>query len=121
MAVCRAQPGIANVRAEGGRISFTADEPAVAELSQALVEAGALIRSLAPQSVTLEDLFFSLTEGNDGKDGVATAAALSQALVESGALIRAMAPETVTLEDLFFELTEGDAPAPEPVPAEAAH
>ena len=51
----------------------------------------------------------------------AKAAALSQALVESGALIRAMAPETVTLEDLFFELTEGDAPAPEPVPAEAAH
>jgi len=75
VAVCRAQPGIANVRAEGGRISFTADESAVAELSQALVEAGALIRSVAPQSVTLEDLFFSLTEGTDDKDGVATAAA----------------------------------------------
>ena len=50
-----------------GRISFTADEAAAAELSQALVEAGALIRALAPQTVTLEDLFFSLTEG----DGVA--------------------------------------------------
>jgi ABC-2 type transport system ATP-binding protein len=61
-AVCRAQPGVANVRVESGRISFTADETAVAELSQALVEAGALIRSLAPQTVTLEDLFFSLTE-----------------------------------------------------------
>ena len=34
----------------------------MAELSQALVEAGALIRALAPQTVTLEDLFFSLTE-----------------------------------------------------------
>jgi hypothetical protein len=61
--VCRAQPGISNERAESGRISFTGDEAAVAELSQALVEAGALIKSLAPQTVTLEDLFFSLTEG----------------------------------------------------------
>ena len=39
------------------------DEAAVAALSQALVEAGALIRALAPTTVTLEDLFFSLTEG----------------------------------------------------------
>jgi hypothetical protein len=35
----------------------------VAELSQALIEAGALIHALAPETVTLEDLFFSLTEG----------------------------------------------------------
>jgi hypothetical protein len=49
------------------RISFTADEAAVAELSQALVEAGALIRALAPQTITLEDLFFSLTEGAEGE------------------------------------------------------
>jgi hypothetical protein len=41
----------------------------VTELSQALVEAGALIRMLAPEHVTLEDLFFSLTEG----DGAANA------------------------------------------------
>jgi ABC-2 type transport system ATP-binding protein len=65
LAVCRAQPGIANARLESGRISFTADEQSVAELSQALIEAGALIRSLAPQTVNLEDLFFSLTEGSD--------------------------------------------------------
>jgi ABC-2 type transport system ATP-binding protein len=75
LAVCRAQPGVANVRAEGGRISFTADESTVAELSQALVEARALIRALAPQSVTLEDLFFSLTEDHDpGQPGAAAAA-----------------------------------------------
>jgi ABC-2 type transport system ATP-binding protein len=61
--VCRVQPGITEVRTEHERIAFKADEAAVAELSQALVEAGALIRALAPQSVTLEDLFFSLTEG----------------------------------------------------------
>ena len=46
---------------------------AVAELSQALVEAGALIQALAPQTVTLEDLFFSLTEG-DGVDTQTTSA-----------------------------------------------
>ena len=69
LAVCRAQPGIGDVRIAHGRISFAADEPAVADLSQALIEAGALIHSLAPQTVTLEDLFFSLTEG----DGVINA------------------------------------------------
>jgi ABC-2 type transport system ATP-binding protein len=65
IAVCRAQPGVAEVRREHGRIAFSADDAAAAELSQALVEAGALIRSLAPQTVTLEDLFFSLTEDGD--------------------------------------------------------
>jgi ABC-2 type transport system ATP-binding protein len=63
--ICRAQPGIAEVRFEHGRITFKADEAAAAELSQALIEAGALIRALAPQTVTLEDLFFSLTEGTE--------------------------------------------------------
>jgi ABC-2 type transport system ATP-binding protein len=63
--VCRAQPGIADPHREGGEIHFTADEAAVPELSVALVEAGATIRVLAPQTVTLEDLFFSLTEGDD--------------------------------------------------------
>jgi ABC-2 type transport system ATP-binding protein len=64
-AVCRAQPGITDVRrnADGG-ISFTGDERTAAELSQALVEAGALIRSLVPETQTLETLFFSLTEGS---------------------------------------------------------
>jgi ABC-2 type transport system ATP-binding protein len=64
LSVCRAQPGVTDVREVHGRISFTADDAAVAELSQALVEAGALITMLAPQTVTLEDLFFSLTEGD---------------------------------------------------------
>jgi ABC-2 type transport system ATP-binding protein len=62
LAVCRAQPGVNEVRLQGDRVWFTADEAVVAELSQALVEAGALIRSLVPQTATLEDLFFSLTE-----------------------------------------------------------
>ncbi len=61
--ICRVQAGITEVESEHGRISFIADEPAVIELSRALIEAGALIKALAPQTVTLEDLFFSLTEG----------------------------------------------------------
>ncbi|HUJ35701.1 MAG TPA: ABC transporter ATP-binding protein [Solirubrobacteraceae bacterium] len=83
LAVCRAQPGIADVHVVHGRISFAADEPAVAVLSQALVEAGALIHSLAPETVTLEDLFFSLTEGdgvvNGGVPAGETAAAAAEA------------------------------------------
>jgi ABC-2 type transport system ATP-binding protein len=67
LAVCRAQPGIADVTTDHGRINFTADEAAAGLLSQALVESGALIRAMAPQTVTLEDLFFELTEG----DGIA--------------------------------------------------
>jgi ABC-2 type transport system ATP-binding protein len=83
MSVCLAQPGIEDVRiqrpddagaahpgeagrAAPARIWFTASDDAVARLSQALVEAGALIRALTPQTATLEDLFFSLTEGKDG-------------------------------------------------------
>ncbi len=75
LAVCNAQRGVSDVRRQRDRITFSADETAVAELSQALVEAGALIHELAPQTVTLEDLFFSLTEG----DRAAPSAAASDA------------------------------------------
>jgi ABC-2 type transport system ATP-binding protein len=65
LAVCRAQPGIEDVRIVHERILFTATDESVAALSQALVEAGALIRAVTPQTATLEDLFFALTEGGD--------------------------------------------------------
>jgi ABC-2 type transport system ATP-binding protein len=71
MKVCQAQPGVSDLRVEHAQITFTSDEPTVAQLSQALVEAGALIKALAPTTVTLEDLFFSLTEG--APNGAATA------------------------------------------------
>jgi ABC-2 type transport system ATP-binding protein len=88
LAVCRAQPGISDVRrtdnlqhgeaangnhpARAMRVSFAAeDDAAVGLLSQALVESGTLIHALTPQSVTLEDLFFSFTEGDEAP--VATA------------------------------------------------
>jgi ABC-2 type transport system ATP-binding protein len=61
--VCVAQPGIGELHTEHGKLAFSADEASVAELSRALIEAGVLIRELAPMTVTLEDLFFSLTEG----------------------------------------------------------
>jgi ABC-2 type transport system ATP-binding protein len=69
LAVCRGQPGISEVRREDGEIRFVAEERAVAELSQALVEGGALIRALAPQTLRLEDLFLSLTEDGDQAGG----------------------------------------------------
>lgn len=77
LAVCGAQPGISDIRQERGLILFTADEPAAAELSQALIEAGALIRALAPQTVTLEDLFFSYTEGDGAHEQAAPEAAVA--------------------------------------------
>ncbi|MBV8429833.1 MAG: ATP-binding cassette domain-containing protein [Solirubrobacterales bacterium] len=76
LAVCRAQPAISDVRDRTGQISFTAEERAVAELSQALIEAGALITALAPQGATLEELFFSLTE--DGGEASASQGEASQ-------------------------------------------
>jgi ABC-2 type transport system ATP-binding protein len=67
--VARAQRGIENARLHQEQVLFNAaGETAVAELSQALVEAGALIVSLTPQTATLEQLFFSLTEGPEGGD-----------------------------------------------------
>jgi hypothetical protein len=73
--VARAQRGIENARHHQGQVWFnSASENAVAELSQALVEAGALIVSLTPQTATLEQLFFSLTEGPEGSDGAAAPA-----------------------------------------------
>jgi ABC-2 type transport system ATP-binding protein len=71
LAVCRAQPGVDDVLTEHGRISFSADEDAAGALSQALVEAGALIHAMAPQTVTLEDLFFRFTEGDGVPAGIA--------------------------------------------------
>jgi ABC-2 type transport system ATP-binding protein len=64
LAICGAQPGIADITTDHGRITFTANEDAAGALSQALVEAGVLIHAMAPQTVTLEDLFFSFTEGD---------------------------------------------------------
>jgi ABC-2 type transport system ATP-binding protein len=64
LSVCAAQAGIAMARLEGQEIRMDASESAVAELSVALVEAGLRISALVPETATLEDLFFRLTEGS---------------------------------------------------------
>ncbi len=64
IAVCEAQAGVASARLDGGEVHLDAAEPAVAELSVALVESGLRITALVPDSATLEDLFFRLTEGS---------------------------------------------------------
>jgi ABC-2 type transport system ATP-binding protein len=63
LAICRRQEGLGDVRTEGAEIRFSADEQAVARLSADLIAGGALIVAMAPETATLEDLFFSLTEG----------------------------------------------------------
>jgi len=80
--VCAAQPGIEGVDGSGaGVITFQpADDHALAQLSLALTEAGALILELAPRSATLEDLFFELTEGDGERE-------LSAAHVDAAARI----------------------------------
>ena len=61
--LCRRWDGVQDVRRDGDAIRFASSEAAVGELSRALVQAGALILALTPETATLEDLFFSLTEG----------------------------------------------------------
>jgi ABC-2 type transport system ATP-binding protein len=64
-AVAAAQPGIEEVVASADGTRFGArDEGAVGALSLALAEAGAPILELSRRHATLEDLFFSLTEGD---------------------------------------------------------
>jgi ABC-2 type transport system ATP-binding protein len=60
--ICAAQPGIELDGDEQRLLLRASSEDAVAQLSQALVESGALVLELSPQLATLEDLFFRLTE-----------------------------------------------------------
>ncbi|MFL5825745.1 MAG: ATP-binding cassette domain-containing protein [Thermoleophilaceae bacterium] len=73
LAVASAQPAISDVRMEGDQIRFSGDERATAELSLALVEAGALIQALVPETATLEDLFFRLTEDSGSAEELTVA------------------------------------------------
>jgi ABC-2 type transport system ATP-binding protein len=63
--VCHSQAGIEDVHEAGNALAFVADEPAVARLSLALGAAGIGVLALVPESVSLEALFFRLTEGRD--------------------------------------------------------
>jgi ABC-2 type transport system ATP-binding protein len=62
LALCERWEGVQDARRDGDAIRFASSEQVVAELSRALVEAGALILAMTPETATLEDLFFALTE-----------------------------------------------------------
>ena len=75
--VSRAQDGIVDVTSVHGELRFHAEEAAVARLSVALVQAGAAILALAPETASLEDLFFRLTEGESAPAGNGVSDAVS--------------------------------------------
>jgi len=86
VAICRGRPGIEDVAvsATAGLVFRATDEAAVAELSRALTDADALVLELSPSRATLEDLFFSLTEG-DGANGAGPSAERRGAVAEHAA------------------------------------
>jgi ABC-2 type transport system ATP-binding protein len=69
--VAAAQAGIEEVddAPEGGLTFRALEESAVASLSLALAESGALVVELSPRHASLEDLFFKLTEGREAGGG----------------------------------------------------
>jgi ABC-type multidrug transport system ATPase subunit len=61
--LCRRVAGLSAVSVEGERVSFTADaDRALIELMRALAEAEIVVRALTPEQLTLERVFFELTE-----------------------------------------------------------
>jgi len=68
-AVAEAQAGIGDVQtAPAAGLTFSAEEEgAIAALSVALTESGALILELSSRQASLEDLFFRLTEGEEAE------------------------------------------------------
>jgi ABC-2 type transport system ATP-binding protein len=67
--VAVAQSGIDHAAAGEHGLTLQAQEHDVGELSLALAHAGIAILALTPELATLEDLFFRLTEGDDGANG----------------------------------------------------
>jgi ABC-2 type transport system ATP-binding protein len=63
LALASAQPGIHEAAAVDGYVRLEADERDVGALSLQLGREGVAILALTPELATLEDLFFSLTEG----------------------------------------------------------
>jgi ABC-2 type transport system ATP-binding protein len=66
-AIATENAGVRDLRRNGADLSFSADEDAVGRLSLALAERGVRTLALIPETVSLEALFFRLTEG--GSDG----------------------------------------------------
>jgi ABC-2 type transport system ATP-binding protein len=64
--IAAAQRGVADVARGARGLTFAADEHAVTALSIALGEAAVGIAALVPRTATLEELFFRMTEEEDG-------------------------------------------------------
>jgi ABC-2 type transport system ATP-binding protein len=63
VAVCRRVTGLSGVEVDGERIAFTAgDDRGLLELMRALTAAEIVVRALTPEQLTLERVFFELTE-----------------------------------------------------------
>ncbi|HWD10883.1 MAG TPA: ABC transporter ATP-binding protein [Solirubrobacteraceae bacterium] len=86
--VIGAQKGISHAHSDEHGLGFQADERDVGGLSLALATAGIGVLVLTPELATLEDLFFRLTEADDGASPPPTATAndgeRSDRLVPSG-------------------------------------
>jgi len=62
-AILAATGGVHGVAAADGDLTFVADEPTAVELSRTLVRDGLGIAALVPETTSLEEFFFELTEG----------------------------------------------------------
>jgi hypothetical protein len=72
ISLCRAVPGIRDVTLVGEQIEFSVDDDdALLRVTRALVEARLVIYALMPEQLTLERVFFELTEAGAAHDEVA--------------------------------------------------
>jgi len=66
-AIAAEETGVHDLRRDGADLCFTADEESVGALSLALAARGVRTLALIPETVSLESLFFRLTEGGAGE------------------------------------------------------
>lgn len=63
MDICRGVPGLSDLQLASAGVTFSADgDPALLELMRALADAEIVVRALTPEQLTLERVFFELTE-----------------------------------------------------------
>jgi ABC-2 type transport system ATP-binding protein len=74
--VLLAQPGIGDVRLNGGALRFSADEEAVARVTVALGQARTAFTALVPETASLEELFLGMTDGESADRDRPTAVAV---------------------------------------------
>lgn len=63
--ICRDLPGVSGVEPHAGELRFRAEGAAIEAVSIALAQANVAITALIPETITLESLYFELTEPDD--------------------------------------------------------